>query len=77
MGIYDAQVYPTGVIDTVSIYGGFVSRDYIPPEILDEGSYAETCASIGIMFFARQILRKDLSSGYRDAMECALSQYFR
>lgn len=63
-----AQMYITGGI------GGFASNegygaDYDLP---NETAYAETCAAIGLVFWASRLLQGDCDSRYADIMELAL-----
>lgn len=62
------RMYITGGIGS-SAYGEAFTFDYdLPPDT----AYAETCAAIGLVFFARCMLENELNSGYADVMERAL-----
>lgn len=43
-----------------------------PFDLPNDTTYAETCASIGLMFFARRMLELEANSEYADVMETAL-----
>lgn len=43
-----------------------------PYDLPNDTAYAETCASIGLMFFARRMLQIEANSEYADVMETAL-----
>ncbi len=43
-----------------------------PFDLPNDTAYAETCASIGLMFWARRMLEIEADSSYADAMELAL-----
>ncbi|AGB41651.1 hypothetical protein Halha_1714 [Halobacteroides halobius DSM 5150] len=62
------QMYITGGIGS-SGYGEAFSFDYDLP---NDTAYAETCAAIGLMFWAHRMLHLDLDSQYADVMERAL-----
>lgn len=44
----------------------------VPYDLPNDRAYAETCASIGLVFWARRMLRLKLDSQYSDIMELAL-----
>ena len=61
------QMYITGGIGS-TVLGEAFSVDYdLPPDT----AYAETCASIGLMFFASKMLENEVSGEYADVMEQA------
>ncbi|GEA32916.1 glycoside hydrolase family 127 protein [Clostridium diolis] len=62
------QMYITGGIGS-SQYGEAFTYDYDLP---NDTIYAETCASIGLVFFARRMLEIESKSQYADIMEKAL-----
>jgi len=62
------QMYITGGIGS-SQYGEAFTYDYDLP---NDTIYAETCASIGLVFFARRMLEITPKSEYADIMEKAL-----
>ena len=62
------QLYITGGIGSQSSGGAF-SSDYDLP---NDTVYAESCASIGLMMFARRMLEMEADSQYADVMERAL-----
>ncbi len=62
------QMYITGGIGS-SQYGEAFTYDYDLP---NDTIYAETCASIGLVFFARRMLEIEPKSQYADIMEKAL-----
>ncbi|GHT94539.1 hypothetical protein FACS1894141_1390 [Spirochaetia bacterium] len=66
--ITERQMYITGAIGS-SAHGEAFSYDYDLP---NDTAYAETCASIGLLFFARRMLQLSLDSKYADVMERAL-----
>lgn len=66
--IVNKRMYVTGAIGSQA-FGERFSFDYDLPNDL---AYAETCASIGLMFFAERMLRIDPDSRYADVMERAL-----
>ena len=41
-------------------------------DLPNDTAYAETCASIGLIFFAHRMLQMDMDSRYGDVMERAL-----
>ena len=61
------QMYITGGIGS-TVHGEAFSVDYdLPPDT----AYAETCASIGLMFFASKMLENEVKGEYADVMEQA------
>lgn len=61
------QMYVTGGIGS-TVLGEAFSVDYDLPS---DTAYAETCASIGLMFFASKMLEQEVSGEYADIMERA------
>lgn len=66
--IVDRKMYITGGIGGTNIGEAF-SFDYDLP---NDTAYAETCASIGLVFFARRMLEIKADSKFADVMERAL-----
>lgn len=66
--ITEKKMYITGGIGGTHVGEAF-SYNYDLP---DDTAYAETCASIGLVFFARRMLEMDMDSRYADVMERAL-----
>ena len=62
------RMYVTGGIGS-TVLGEAFTKDYNLP---NDTAYAETCASIGLMFFARRMLHIKKDSRYADEMERAL-----
>lgn len=62
------QMYVTGGIGQTH-HGEAFTFDYDMP---NDTNYAETCASIGLVFFARRMLEMNPDSKYADVMELAL-----
>ncbi len=62
------QMYITGAIGSSS-YGESFTYDYDLP---NDTVYGETCASIGLMFFAHRMLQIDPKGEYADVMEKTL-----
>lgn len=62
------RMYITGAIGS-AYEGEAFTEDYHLP---NDAAYAETCASIGLIFFARQMIELDKNSKYADVMEKAL-----
>jgi len=62
------RMYLTGGIGTSARNEGF-TRDYDLP---NETAYAETCAAIGLVFWAHRMLQLDCNRAYADVMELAL-----
>jgi DUF1680 family protein len=68
----DKKMYLTGGIGAVAQWEGF-GIDYFLPQGTDEGGcYAETCASIGVVFLAERLLALDLDARYADIMELCM-----
>lgn len=63
--IVQRKIYITGGIGATHIGEAF-SFGYDLP---NDTAYAETCASVGMMFFARRMLEMDVDSRYGDIME--------
>jgi len=66
--VVDRRMYVTGAVGSTG-EGEAFTRDYDLP---NETSYAETCASIGLIFWAQRMLRIDADGEYTDVMERAL-----
>ncbi len=66
--IVQKQLYITGGIGQTSLGEAF-TFDYDLP---NDTVYAETCASIGLIFFAKAMLDQEIRSEYADVMERAL-----
>lgn len=66
--IENRKMYITGGIGA-TVDGEAFSFDYDLPNDL---AYAETCASIGLIFFARRMAECEINSHYADVMERAL-----
>ncbi|MBS4219269.1 glycoside hydrolase family 127 protein [Bacillus sp. FJAT-49711] len=66
--VTNKQMYITAGIGS-SEFGEAFSFDYDLPNDL---SYTETCASIGLVFWARRMLNLEVNSSYADVMERAL-----
>jgi DUF1680 family protein len=62
------NMYVMGGIGTSKHNEGF-TKDYDLP---NESAYAETCAAIGMIFWAQRLLQLDLDSRYSDVVELAL-----
>ena len=65
--ITQRRMYLTGGIGS-TVHGEAFSVDYDLPS---DTAYAETCASIGLMFFASRMLENEVNSEYADVMETA------
>lgn len=65
--ITQKQMYITGGIGS-TVHGEAFSVDYDLPS---DTAYAETCASIGLMFFASRMLENEVRGEYADVMEQA------
>jgi DUF1680 family protein len=66
--IVSKQMYITGGIGS-TVHGEAFTFDYdLPNDIV----YAETCASIGLIFFAHRMLQIEANSEYADVLEKAL-----
>lgn len=66
--IVDKRMYITGGIGSTVIGESFTEDYDLPNDVM----YCETCASIGLIFFARQMLLAEADSEYADVMERAL-----
>lgn len=66
--ITEKRMYITAGIGS-TVQGEAFTKDYDLP---NDTAYAETCASIGLMFFARKMLDLSADSRYSDVMERAL-----
>ncbi|MBQ8781285.1 MAG: glycoside hydrolase family 127 protein [Oscillospiraceae bacterium] len=65
--ITQKRMYITGGIGS-TVHGEAFSVDYdLPPDT----AYAETCASVGLMFFASRMLENEVRGEYGDVMETA------
>ncbi|RED64815.1 glycoside hydrolase family 127 protein [Cohnella lupini] len=62
------QMYVTGSIGSTH-HGEAFTFDYDLP---NDTNYSETCASIGLIFFARRMLQAEVKGEYGDVMERAL-----
>lgn len=65
--IIDRRMYVTGGIGS-TVHGEAFTVDYDLP---GDTAYAETCASIGLMFFMSRLLQNDIKGEYADIMERA------
>ena len=63
--VVNKQMYVTGGIGSTR-HGEAFTFDYDLP---NDTIYAETCASVGLVFFARRMLEMDVNSCYGDIME--------
>lgn len=66
--ITNRRMYVTGAIGS-AYEGEAFTKDYHLP---NDTAYAETCASIGLIFFARKMIDLEKDSKYADEMERAL-----
>ncbi|MCR5627238.1 MAG: glycoside hydrolase family 127 protein [Lachnospiraceae bacterium] len=66
--IVDTKLYITGAIGATHIGESFS----FPYDLPNDTVYAETCASIGLIFFARRMLMLHADRRYSDIMELAL-----
>ena len=66
--IADKQMYVTGGIGSTCLGEAFTTDYHLP----NDTAYAETCASIGLIFFSRNMLELEIDSHYADVMERAL-----
>ena len=66
--ITQRRMYITGAIGS-AYEGEAFTKDYHLP---NDTAYAETCASIGLIFFARKMLELEKNGEYADVMERAL-----
>lgn len=64
----DRRMYVTGGIGTSRANEGF-TRDYDLP---NRTAYAETCASVGLVFWAQRLLDATADTAYADVLELAL-----
>ena len=62
------RMYVTGGIGSTSDHEGFTGEYDLP----NTDAYAETCAAIGLIFWAQRMLQLDPDAGYADAIERAL-----
>lgn len=62
------KMYITGAVGADEHGEGFSA----PYDLPNDRAYAETCASIGLLFWAKRMLRLRLDSQYSDIMELAL-----
>ncbi|MHC4982388.1 MAG: glycoside hydrolase family 127 protein [Planctomycetota bacterium] len=63
------RMYVTGAIGSSASAGEAFTDDY---ELPNETAYTETCAAIGLVFWARRMLALDADGDYADVMERAL-----
>lgn len=66
--IVSKQMYITGSIGSTAVGEAFTFDYHLPNDYV----YAETCASIGLIFFANRMLRIEPRGEYADVMERAL-----
>lgn len=66
--VTNTQMYITGAVGS-SEYGESFTFSYDLP---NDEIYGETCAAIGLVFWARRMLEMELNSSYGDVMERAL-----
>ncbi len=66
--IVDKRMYVTGGIGS-TVIGESFTFDYDLP---NDTMYCETCASVGLIFFAYQMLKNEICAEYGDVMERAL-----
>lgn len=66
--ITQKQMYLTGGIGA-TVLGEAFTKDYDLP---NDTAYAETCASVALIFFAKRMLMMEKKGNYADAMEKAL-----
>jgi uncharacterized protein len=66
------KLYVTGALGSTRLNEGFTS----PYDLPDETAYAETCASIALVFWAQRMFHLDPNSRYIDVMERALYNGF-
>jgi hypothetical protein len=66
--IVQEKMYITGGIGSTVVGESFS----VPYELPNDTVYAETCASIGLVFFAKQMLKSEKKGCYGDVMERAL-----
>ncbi|MCM1124967.1 MAG: glycoside hydrolase family 127 protein [Lachnospiraceae bacterium] len=65
--IRERRMYVTGGIGSTALGEAFTVDYHLP----NDTAYAETCASIGLMFFASRMLEMEVDSVYSDVMERA------
>ena len=65
--VTEKRMYVTGGIGSTCLGEAF-TKDYDLP---NDTAYAETCASIGLMFFASRMLENEVKGVYADVMERA------
>lgn len=65
--IVKKQMYITGGIGATHSGEAFTVEYDLP----NDTNYAETCASVGLIFFAQKMLQMDVDAGYGDVMEKA------
>ncbi len=66
--IVNKKMYITGGIGATHLGEAFSFDNDLPNDL----AYSETCAAIGLVFFASRMLRLDIDSRYADVMERAL-----
>lgn len=66
--IVKKQMYITGVIGSTHSGEAFT----VPYDLPNDTNYSETCASIGLLFFAQRMLKAEVNRSYADTMEQAL-----
>lgn len=64
----DEKMYITGGIGSTRLGEAFT----YPFDLPNDAAYSETCAAIGLVFFARRMLQMEADSRYADVMERAL-----
>lgn len=64
----EEKMYITGGVGGTSIGEAFS----FPYDLSNDLAYAETCASIGLLFWGRRMLEREADAGYGDVMERAL-----
>jgi DUF1680 family protein len=65
----ERRMYVTGGVGSSAAAGEAFTSDYDLP---NDAAYAETCAAIGLVFWAQRMLQLDTNSEYADVMERAL-----
>ena len=66
--VTEKKMYVTGGIGSTRIGEAFT----VPYDLPNEDAYAETCASIGLLFFCRRMLENENLAAYADTIERAL-----
>ena len=66
--VTEQKMYITGGVGSTNIGEAFT----LPFDLPNDLAYTESCAAIGLCFFARRMLRMEAKSVYADAMERAL-----